>query len=167
MIRFAMLAAISAGLMMGQGTFSGDTKALWGVTKGNVLKSAEKMPEEHYAFKPSPDVRSFGQVIGHVADAMAMFCSASVGEKKQLGAEKGKTSKADLVAAMNEAISYCDGVYNKMDDKSGAEGMKFFGRDMTKLGVLQFNNIHVYEHYGNLVTYMRIKGVVPPSSEGR
>lgn len=166
MIRIAILAAVSAGLMMGQGTMSGDTKTLWGMTKSNAVKSAEKMPEEHYSFKPSPDVRSYGQVIGHMADAMVTFCAATLGEKKQLGAEKGKTAKADLVAAMNEAVAYCDGAYNKLDDKTGAEGLKFFGRDMTKLGVLQFNNMHLYEHYGNLVTYMRLKGIVPPSSSG-
>jgi len=145
-----------------------DAKRLYLLTVTNISKSAEKVPEENYSFKPTPEVRSFGQLIGHVADAQYLFCSAVKGDKPTpMGIEKSKTSKADLIAALKEAVGYCTAVYDEMNDKAAAETVKFFGRDQTKLGVLSFNSIHNYEHYGNLVTYMRLKGIVPPSSEGR
>ena len=78
-----------------------------------------------------------------------------------------KTSKADLIAALKTAFAYCDKAYDGMTDASGGQIVKLFGTgtDTPKLGVLNFNNVHNMEHYGNLVTYMRIKGIVPPTSE--
>lgn len=147
---------------------SASAKWLFGIAKGNVTKAADKMPEEHYAFKPSPDVRSFGQLVGHVADASYMFCAMAVGEKPPVtGIEKSKTTKAELTAALKDAFTYCDNVYDAMTDAEGAKIVKLFGGERAKLGVLGLNNMHDYEHYGNMVTYMRMKGIVPPSSEGR
>jgi len=147
---------------------SAGAKGLYNLVKNNILKSADKMPEENYTFKPTPDVRSFGQILGHVADAQYLFCSVALGEKNPApGIEKSKTSKADLVQALNDAFAYCDKAYNGMTDAHAADMVKFFGRDQAKLSVLSFNNAHNDEHYGNLVTYLRIKGLVPPSSEQR
>ncbi|PYT29910.1 MAG: DinB family protein [Acidobacteria bacterium] len=147
---------------------SAGNKGIYSIVKNNVVKAAEKMPEENYAFKPTPEVRSFGQLVGHVADAQYMFCSATLGEKSPaLGIEKSKTTKADLVQALNAAFAYCDKAYEGMTDAHAAEMVKFFGREQAKLTVLSFNNAHNDEHYGNMVTYMRMKGLVPPSSEGR
>ena len=137
-------------------------------TKDNLVKSAEKMSEENYSFKPTDTVRSYGQIIGHLADAQYLFCSAALGEKNPaLKIEQTKTSKADLVAALKTAFTYCDKAYDGMTDAAAPEMVKFFGNDMPKLGVLSFNNMHNMEHYGNLVTYMRMKNIVPPSSEPR
>ena len=142
------------------------TKRVYGFQKGILLRSAEKMPEENYAFKPVDTVRPYGQIIGHVADAQYLFCSAASGEKNpDLKIEKTKTSKADLVAALKDGFAYCDKVYDSMTDASGGQIVKLFGTDTPKLGALNFNNVHNMEHYGNLVTYMRIKGIVPPTSE--
>lgn len=147
---------------------SGGIKGIYNITKNNVARAAEKMPEENYAFQPTPEVRSFGQIIGHVADAQYLFCSATMGETNPApGIEKSKTTKADLVKALNDAFTYCDKAYNAMTDAHAADMVKFFGRDQTKLAVLAFNSAHNMEHYGNLVTYMRIKGLVPPTSEAR
>ena len=147
---------------------SASTKSLYGIAKGNITRAAEKMPEENYSFKPSDDVRSFGQLVGHVADASGTFCAAVLGEKPPVaGVEKGKTAKADLVQALKDVFAFCDKAYDTMTDAEGAKLVKFFGQERPKLGVLDFNNMHDYEHYGNMVTYMRMKGVVPPSSEGR
>ena len=147
---------------------SGGNKGIYNIVKNNLVKAAEKMPESNYAFKPTPEVRSFGQIVGHVADAQYAFCSAALGETNPLpGIEKGKTTKADLVQALNEAFAYCDKAYNGMTDAHAVEMVKFFGRDQAKLTVLAFNSAHNDEHYGNMVTYMRIKGLVPPSSESR
>lgn len=147
---------------------SAGNKGIYNIVKTNLVKAAEKMPEENYAFKPTPEVRSFGQIVGHVADAQYLFCSAALGEKNPaLGIEKSKTTKADLVQALNDAFAYCDKAYNGMTDAHAAEIVKFFGRDQAKLTVLAFNSAHNDEHYGNIVTYMRMKGLVPPSSENR
>src|SRR5207302_4894428 len=134
--------------------------------KTTLVASAEKMPEENYSFKPTDAVRSYGQIVGHLADAQYTFCSTALGEKNtDLNIEKTKSSKAELVAAIKEAVAYCDKAYDGMTDASGSEMIKFFNMDMPKLGVLTINNMHDMEHYGNLVTYMRLKNIVPPTSE--
>jgi uncharacterized damage-inducible protein DinB len=134
--------------------------------KGILLKSAEKMPEENYSFKPVDSVRTYGQILGHLADAQYMFCSIALGAKNpQLDIEHTKTSKADLIAALNAAFTYCDKAYDGMTDASAAQIIKLFGNDAPRLGALTVNNMHDLEHYGNLVTYMRMKNIVPPSSE--
>jgi uncharacterized damage-inducible protein DinB len=145
---------------------SAGEKGLYGYIRTDLVKEAEKMPEENYGFKPTPEVRSFGQVVGHVADAQYMFCSTVLADgMKPPGIEKSKTSKADLVKALKDASTYCEKAYDAMTDARAVEMVKFFGQDMAKLTVLSINNAHDDEHYGNLVTYMRIKGLVPPSSE--
>lgn len=147
---------------------SAGNKVLYNIVKGNLLKAADKMPEENYSFKATPDVRSFGQIIGHVADAQYLFCSPVLGEKNPApGVEKSKTTKAELVQALKDAFAYCDKAYDGLTDTQAAQTVKFFGRDQPKLTVLSFNSAHNDEHYGNLVTYMRLKGLVPPSSEQR
>lgn len=156
--------------MMAQGpanTISTDLKSTWNQIKGYVARSADKMPEDQYSFKPTADVRSFGQLIGHIADAQYMICGAAKGEQKMLGIEKSKTTKAELIAALAESNAYCDAAYDSLTDASGAEMVKMFGRERSKMGALQMNVSHDFEHYGNLVTYMRMKGLVPPSSERR
>lgn len=146
--------------------FSTINKRSYERTKGILLRSAEKMPEENYSFKPVDSVRSYGQIIGHLADAQYLFCSTASGDKNpDLKIEKTKTSKADLTAALKEGFAYCDKVYDSMTDAAGTQMVKFFGNDLPKFAVLNVNVGHNMEHYGNLVTYMRIKGVVPPSSE--
>jgi len=146
--------------------FSTFNKVAYGRIKTILVSSAEKMPEENYNFKPTDAVRSYGQIVGHVADAQYMFCSVALGEKNPgLKIEQTKTTKADLVAALKDAVAYCDKAYESLTDASGSQMVKLFDSDMPKLGVLNVNNMHDMEHYGNLVTYMRLKNIVPPTSE--
>jgi uncharacterized damage-inducible protein DinB len=134
--------------------------------KSILARSAEKMPEENYSFKPVDTVRSYGQIVGHLADAQYEFCSMALGEKSPgLDIEHTKTSKADLIVALNTAFAYCDKAYGSMTDASATQTIKLFGNDAPRMSALMVNNMHNMEHYGNLVTYMRIKGIVPPSSE--
>ena len=131
-----------------------------------IERAAEKMPEQEYAFKPDPAVRSFAQVLGHIADADYLFCSIVLGEKSPAPEiEKSKTTKAELMSAVHDAFAYCNRAYNALTDASANETVKAFGQERNKLGVLWFNASHNMEHYGNLVVYMRLKGIVPPSSE--
>ncbi|HYZ83097.1 MAG TPA: DinB family protein [Bryobacteraceae bacterium] len=141
-------------------------KGAYRVVQQILLRSAEKMPEEQYSFRPTDSVRSFGQLVGHVADAQYMFCSIVLGEKNPApGIEKAKTAKADLIPALKEAFAYCDRAYKGMTDQAGTERVKLFGEETPKLSVLTVNQMHNMEHYGNLVTYLRMKNIVPPTSE--
>jgi uncharacterized damage-inducible protein DinB len=161
--------AVSAGLLAQNNPLSSSIKMEYGMAKDVIIRSADKVPEADYAFKPTDEVRSFGQLVGHVADAQYLFCSAAMGEKSPAtdSVEKTKTAKADLIQALKDAFTYCDKAYDGMTDATAPQMMKFFGRDVPKLGVLAFSNMHDYEHYGNMVTYMRLKKIVPPSSEPR
>jgi len=162
--------ALPASLVAQENPLSSNIKMEFGMGKSVISRSADKVPEALYSFKPTDEVRSFGQLVGHVADSQYAFCSAVLGEKAPEVAgtiEKTKTSKADLVQALKDAFAYCDKAYNGMTDATAAQMVKFFGRESTKLGILAFNNMHDYEHYGNMVTYMRLKNIVPPSSEQR
>jgi len=146
--------------------FTAHSKAVWEGMKTILLRSAEKMPEENYSFRPTDAVRSFGQVLGHVADSQYAFCSRALGEKNPAPKiEQTKTSKADLVTALKGAFAYCDRAYVGMTDASGGQMVKLFGSDTPKLGVLIVTSLHTVEHYGNLVTYLRMKNIVPPTSE--
>ncbi len=145
---------------------SAGQKMIYSVVSGYVFAAAEKMPEENYSFKPTPDVRSFGQLVGHVADAQYIFCSTALSEQvspKKI--DSAKSSKADLVAALKDAVAYCSNAYAAMTDAKASQLVKFMNVDMTRLTVLSANSVHTMEHYGNMVTYMRLKGLVPPSTE--
>jgi uncharacterized damage-inducible protein DinB len=147
---------------------STELRGAWDFLKNTVVRAAEKMPEADYAFKPVPEVRSFGQLIGHIADAQLSMCAGAKGvARPDVQVEKTKTTKSDLVAALMASDALCDSVLADLTDAKAVELVKVFGRERTRLSVLYGNAGHSYEHYGNLVTYMRIKGLVPPSSEPR
>jgi len=173
---FALLIAVS-GAVLGQeksqpqaappaNPITASEKGLYSFVSSAVIGAAQKMPEENYSFKPTPEVRSFGQIVGHVADASYMFCSQTLGEANPAkGIEKTKTSKADLVAALKDAVAYCNNAFDSMTDAKGSQMVKLFNFDIAKLTVFSLNTAHTDEHYGNMVTYLRIKGIVPPTSE--
>jgi uncharacterized damage-inducible protein DinB len=163
----AIAVLASAAISMAQDNpFSTWNKVAYARVSQILLASAGKMPEANYSYKPTDSVRSYGQIVGHVADAQYMFCSIALGEKgPDLKIEQTKTSKADLIAALKSAVDYCGKAYDGMTDVSGARMVKLFGGDTPKLDVLTVNNMHNMEHYGNLVTYMRMKNIVPPTSE--
>ena len=139
------------------------------VVKGYLTKAIEQVPEEHFAFKPTPEVRSLGELFGHIADANFMICGMASGEKATMsGIEKSKKTKAELREALAASFQFCDSAFAGMTDAKAVETVKFFlPGTHTRLGVLAFNMAHDFEHYGNIVTYMRMKGMVPPSSAGR
>jgi uncharacterized damage-inducible protein DinB len=164
-----LLASACVFAESGDNPLSTAIKNQYNMAKTNLTKAAEKMPEEAYSFQATDAVRSFGQIIGHVADSSYFFCSSALGEKSPntVDIEKTVTSKAKLVAALNDAMTYCDKAYNSLTDSSAVEKVKFGRNDQPRLAVLTFNNMHDFEHYGNIVTYMRLKNLVPPSSEPR
>ncbi len=134
--------------------------------RGLILRTAEKVPENLYAFKPTPEVRSLGAILGHIADGNILICTIAKGEKPAFAqVHEKKTTRAELVAALKESFSFCDQVLNATTDATGTVAVDMFGEKQPKLTVLAFNNSHMWEHYGNLVTYMRLNKIVPPSSE--
>lgn len=141
-------------------------RGVYGGLKHVLLRAAEKMPEANYAFRPTDAVRSYGQILGHLADSQYTFCSIALGETNPAPKiEQTKSSKADLVAALEAAFAYCDRAFAGITDATGAEMVMLFGSPAPRLGVLSVNNLHGAGHYGNLVTYLRMKGIVPPTSE--
>jgi uncharacterized damage-inducible protein DinB len=143
-------------------------KAQHDAVKGYILKTAEMLPENLYSWRPTPDVRSFGLLFGHIADATNGICGGAGGAKVDaLGAEKSMTSKAQLTKALADAFAACDKAIAAMDDKQAMETTKFFiGGQSTRGMIIAFNTAHNNEHYGNLVTYLRLNKIVPPSSAG-
>ncbi|MDX1545503.1 MAG: DinB family protein [Rhodothermales bacterium] len=141
-------------------------KGLHDITKNNLMKTAEMLDDAMYAYQPTEEVRTAGQILAHVANAQYAFCAAAAGEDSPNATnyEEAATTKADIVAALEAAFAYCDGVYAEMTDAEGAEVRNVFGMEMAASAILAFNAAHNYEHYGNLVTYMRINGMTPPSS---
>lgn len=131
-----------------------------------VLRTAEKVPEELLGFKPTPEVRSLGAILGHIADGNNLLCGMANGDKPAPNqANEKKTTRADLVAALRASFAACDKVFAATTDANATAAVDFFGNQQTRLGMLAFINSHMWEHYGNLVTYMRLKNIVPPSSE--
>jgi len=140
-------------------------RTVWAGVSGYITQAAQDVPDSDYAFRPTPEVRSFGQLIGHLAGAQMLICAAALGEKggSEDDTEKTKTTKADLIAALQASNAYCGRAYAQSD--ADVAGMtKLFGQDRTRLFALLQNATHDSEHYGNIVTYMRLKGMVPPSS---
>ena len=148
-----------------------EVKWTYSTIKNNLVKLAEKMPAENYSFRPTPEVETFGRRVAHIADANMSVCTGLNGERKTLGAAS-KTTKAELVAALKESFAYCDGVYSSLTDASGTEMIDITqesGRQTRNLrmALLILNFAHNNEIYGNMVTYMRMKDIVPSSSEPR
>jgi uncharacterized damage-inducible protein DinB len=148
-------------------TLSAGLKRSWDGIKRNVSEAAEKMPEANYSFKPTPEVRSFGEMVGHIAESQHATCARLKGEQVpfERGSIEKKTAKADLVKAMQDSIAACDGVYGTATDESLVKLTKVGQNEVSPVNALWGNISHSNEHYGNLVTYMRLKGLVPPSTE--
>jgi uncharacterized damage-inducible protein DinB len=156
-----------AGMMAPKPGAVAAVRPVYEMVKGWLLKSANQMPDSNYGFKPTPAVRSFGGIIGHVANANYMLCSTARGIDNPMKAtDYEKTmDKASLVKALEESFAYCDKAYEITDAASNGQ-VELFGMKGSKLWLLSFNAAHEDEHYGNLVTYFRLKGMTPPSSQG-
>ena len=162
------LALATACLLQAQSEnpLSTEVKGAYNNVKNNLLKAAEKVSEADYAFKATADVRPFGALIGHTADSNLRTCSAINGEAKQGGASS-KTAKADLVAALKESFAECDKAFDALTDASATQMISMGRGQASKLGALWRTVVHDNEMYGTMAVYMRLKGLVPPSTEGR
>jgi uncharacterized damage-inducible protein DinB len=158
-------------------TPAGALRNYYNGNKNNILRSAEKMPEEFYGLRPGPqmEVRTFGQHVLHVATYNYLWCSQSKNEKNPNAGkdlEKTVTGKAEIIKVVTASFAYCDSAYAALTDASGAEVIDITqesGRQVrqTRMALLMLNVIHNNEVYGSMVTTMRIKSIVPSSSEPR
>ena len=171
LFRSAVVLALLAPPLLAQSSTaparSADAEVMgqWNQVSRYLARSAELVPEASYSYKPVATVRSFGQLVAHVAGSQMMFCSAVLGEKipAEDDFEKRTMSKAELVKALNESNTYCARAY-AVPGANLTGPIDMFGQHWTKGGLLILNATHDNEHYGNVVTYMRMLGMVPPSS---
>ena len=170
MIRLTtLLFALSSTVLLAQNamnpTISAEIKQNYARTKDLILRAAAKMPEDGYLLKATPEVRTFAQAIGHISEAQAMICGGIIGQPAR--ADTSKTAKADVVAELKKSFDVCDKAYDSINDANASQvgGAGFMGG--TLAGRLYGNLIHDNEMYGTIVVYLRLKGIVPPSSEGR
>jgi hypothetical protein len=140
-----------------------DVKAAYATIKGNITKMADRMPEADYAFKASPDIRSYGELMAHIATAQVLYCSMAAGEMKRPADVKG--SKADIVAAIKGSFDACDAVFNSLTDASAMEGVRGRRGQTARISVLWGMIVHSNEEYGYGSIYLRLKGLTPPSSD--
>jgi uncharacterized damage-inducible protein DinB len=138
----------------------------WQGAIDNITKAAEELTDAEYAYRPIAGVRSFGELVGHVAGTQNLICAAVLGDKQPAedAIEKSAKTKAALVAALKASTAYCDKAY-AITAAQGAAIVDMFGDKSSKVGALTLNAVHDGEHYGNIVTYMRMQGKVPPSSK--
>lgn len=162
-----------AGLAQDKATdpIMGSVKAIHDITSEFILATAEMLDEDMYAYRPSVNVRTAGQQLAHLANTQFSVCALAAGEESPAEGnyEEIATTREEILTAVKAGFAYCDKVYSTMTDDKATEMKMFLGgenrQEMTISAILSFNSTHNYEHYGNLVTYMRMNGLVPPSSQ--
>jgi len=152
-------------------SMAGVAKAMHLTIRANLAEAAERMSDADYAFRPTAEVRTFGQLVGHVINANYFFCSQASGEKSPATSNfETVVDKATLVKGLTDSLGYCDRIYGATTDTSFNQSVKIgSGAGMpatvtVRGAVLMFNVAHNNEHYGNVVVYMRLRGRVPPST---
>ncbi len=145
--------------------------AAWNNIGRKLTAMAEDFPEDKYDFKPKPEVRAFAEQLLHVAGANYFFTDTVKGQKlgpEDLPRDKYKT-KAEVVAAVKKSFADGAAVIKEKGDAGMAETVKHpFGNRMTHVSTLARDLAdHAGEHYGQLVVYYRLNGLVPPESRPR
>jgi len=160
------LAASGApSLALAQSAAVETVRDVWKDVTAFITSAAEELTPAQYEYRPTASVRTFGQLVAHVAGAQYMFCAAALGEpaRAEDEFEKPGVTKAQLVAALKASTEYCAKAYGQTD-AAAQQSIKLFGQDRTRLYTLVMNGTHNGEHYGNIITYMRMLNLVPPSS---
>ena len=169
MIMALAAASLSASTLYAQGAPSGTpstadaVRQAYNQVKTNITKAADKMAEADYTFKPTPEQMTFGGWIAHVTTAQTAICSRAAGTPQTPG--PAKTTKADLQAALADSFKICDAAYAALTDANGNESVASFRGNTTRVAALTGNTAHDNEVYGSIAVYLRLKGIVPPSTE--
>lgn len=148
-----------------------EAKFPWTVVRDNLLKMAEKMPAENYSFRPTPEIESFGQRVAHIAGANLFICQGVVGKQTRDRPRPSVTSKPELIALLQQASAACDAAFDSLNDVTAMEKINShlggpFPPEPTRTKLATLNNVvrHSNEVYGYMCVYLRLKGIVPPSS---
>ncbi|HXP84302.1 MAG TPA: DinB family protein [Bryobacteraceae bacterium] len=149
---------------------SDEVRESYRIFKTNFLKMADRMPAEKYGFKPVPEVETFGQRLAHIIVANTRACAGLKGESKSVGPRS--TAKADLVVALRDSFAYCDTVFESITDAAAVQMVAGTignpplpaGTVRSRLSVLYSIVRHSNEMYGYMAVYLRLNGIVPPSS---
>ncbi|MGB6944310.1 MAG: DinB family protein [Bryobacteraceae bacterium] len=172
MIRFFLLALLGCCALPAQGpnALVSEAKFPWTVVRDNLLKMAEKMPAENYGFQPAPEIQSFGQRMAHIAGANLFVCQGVMGRHTTF-ARPAATSKPELIALLKQASTACDSAFDSLSDAAAMEKINShlggpFPPEPTRTKLATLNNMvrHSNEVYGYMCVYLRLKGIVPPSS---
>jgi uncharacterized damage-inducible protein DinB len=149
------------------GSATSEIRKAWETARGYLMDAAMEVPESVYAFRPTPDVRTFGELIAHLAGAQDSFCAEALGEPQSAedAVEKTTKTKAALVEALKKSSDHCARAY-AMSDQDAAKPLTGDEKG-SRLSMLVMNLTHDNEHYGNIVTYMRMNHMIPPSSKPR
>jgi uncharacterized damage-inducible protein DinB len=170
MTRYSLLLAClipaSATLFAQADPLANEARQAWTRTITNTVAAAEKMPDEGYSYKPSPESMSFRDLVAHTADSAMGACSGYSGERKNAGAAQMQ-SKADLVGAMKAAQAECEKAYGSLTDAKALEMIPGRGGNRTRLSTLWGNTVHIEHEYAQMAVHLLAKGVVPPSSANR
>jgi DinB superfamily len=143
--------------------------------KTDLEKAADAMPEDGYSFKPTPAERDFGGWVAHVAQSQLGTCSRIAGQTPDSatmtmlrGVANGTAAKkADLVDALKKSFDACDAAYNGLTDANAGDAEQSFRGSTSRIAALAGNVAHDNECYGSMAVYLRLKGVVPPSTADR
>jgi hypothetical protein len=157
--------AFAQGMALPPG-IAAEIKQVYTSVKTNLLAAADVMPEANYGFAPVPEEMTFGAWVAHIADSQTGVCSALNGHARR-GDAATKTGKADLVAALKASFDECDTAYNALTDANATELVAYGRGQNSRAGRLAYNTAHEQECYGSMAVYMRIKGIVPPSTAAR
>lgn len=173
MRRVFFVALLSCSTLPAQApnTLVSEAKFPWTVVRDNLLKMAEKMPAENYSFKPTPEIESFGQRLAHIAGANLFICQGVMGKPTTPRPRPAATSKPELIALLKQASAACDSAFDSLTDAAAMEkiGSRLggpFPPEPTRTKLATLNNMvrHSNEMYGYMCVYLRLKGIVPPSS---
>lgn len=172
----AVVGLIISGVALGQGSpqaastanpMASEVQGIYARIKGNIVKAADKMPAEDYGYKPTPDIRTFARVVNHVTEAQAHTCGAAnhVDPSAMQKVPADTADKAAILEALKASFVECDKAYAALTDANMTEMLQAGPAKRSRLGLLWGNVSHDNEQYATLALYLRLKGLVPPSSE--
>jgi uncharacterized damage-inducible protein DinB len=150
--------------------YTAELQVQYRYVKSDLIDSAEEMPADKYDFRPVAGVRTFGQIVGHLIDDQYAICALARGEKvprdPNESAERAGGTKDQLVQGLRRAFEYCDAIYDPLTDVTAAERIRSYdGTMQPRIQLLMINTNHANLHYGNVIVYLRMNGIVPPSSK--
>jgi hypothetical protein len=166
-IAFAVAGLMISGTALGQSPLASEAQGSYARIKPNILKAADKMPAADYNYKPTPDIRTFARVVNHVTEAQLHICGAANNtDASTLPKVPAETAdKAAIIEALKASFAECDKAYAGLTDANMAEMLQAGPAKRSRLGLLYGNIAHDNEQYATLSLYLRLKGLVPPSSE--